>query len=88
MREYLDIAKRVLREFIEIGFLILLALILIHLLLGASSVGYVTEVADNVAKFATAITAPGLIGIAIILVLVYIIAPRWNEKQSGRPRAR
>jgi hypothetical protein len=88
MREYLDLAKRWLREFIEIGFLILLALLVMHFLLGASSVGYVTEVADNVTKFAAAAGAPGLIGIAIIVTLAYLIAPRWREKQNGRSRAR
>jgi hypothetical protein len=86
MRQYLDLAKRWLREFIEIGFLILLALLLAHFLLGASSVGYVTEVADNVTKFATAAGAPGLIGVAIIITLVYLIAPRWRE--NGRSRGR
>jgi len=86
MREYVDIAKRMLREFIEIGFLILLALVLIHLLLGPTSGTYVTQVADNVAKFVAAVGAPGVIGIAIILTLVYLIAPRWRE--GGRSRSR
>jgi nitrate reductase gamma subunit len=84
MRAHIDTAKRILREFIEFGFLILLALILIHLILGPSSGSYVTQVADNVAKFVAAITAPGLIGIAIILTLVYLIAPRWRDTDDRR----
>jgi len=78
MLDFLENAKRYLREFVEIGFLILLAIILVHLILGPASGGFVTGVADNVAKFVTAITAPGLIGIAIIIALVYLIAPRWR----------
>lgn len=78
MMNFLENAKRYLREFIEIGFLLLLALLLVHLLLGPGSGSYVNSVADNVAKFVAAITAPGLIGIAIIITLVYLIAPRWR----------
>lgn len=78
MLNFLGNAKRYLREFVEIGFLALLALILIFLILGPASGTFVTSVADNVAKFVTAITAPGLIGIAIIVAIIYIIAPRWR----------
>ena len=78
MLNFLESSKRYLREFVEIGFLALLAIILVHLILGAGSGAFVTGVADNVAKFVTAITAPGLIGIAIIIAIVYLIAPRWR----------
>jgi len=78
MLNFLENAKRYLREFVEIGFLALLALILIYLILGQSSGPFVTSVADNVAKFVAAITAPGLIGIAIIVTIIYLIAPRWR----------
>jgi len=78
MLNFLESSKRYLREFVEIGFLALLALILVHLILGAGSGEFVTGVADNVAKFVAAITAPALIGIAIIIAIVYLIAPRWR----------
>jgi hypothetical protein len=78
MLNFLENAKRYLREFVEIGFLALMALILIYLILGQSSGPFVASVADNVAKFVTAITAPGLIGIAIIVTIIYVIAPRWR----------
>jgi hypothetical protein len=78
MLDFLDNAKRFLREFVEIGFLLLLAIILVFLILGPSSGGFVTSVADNVTKFVAAVTAPGLIGIAIVVTLVYLIAPRWR----------
>ena len=47
------------REFVEIGFLALLAIILVYLMLGQASGSFVTGVADNLAKFVAAITAPG-----------------------------
>lgn len=78
MLNFLENTKRYLREFVEIGFLALLALILIYLILGQDSGSFVTSVADNVAKFIAAITAPGLIGIAIIVAIIYVIAPRWR----------
>ena len=78
MLNFLEISKRYLREFVEIGFLALLAIILVHLIVGPGSGDFVTGVADNVAKFVTAITAPGLIGIAIIVAIVHLIAPRWR----------
>jgi hypothetical protein len=78
MLNFIENTKRYLREFVEIGFLALLALILIYLILGQSSGAFVVSVADNVAKFVAAITAPGLIGIAIILAIIYLVAPRWR----------
>ncbi len=78
MLNFLESSKRYLREFVEIGFLALLAIILVHLILGAGSGEFVAGVADNVTKFVATITAPGLIGIAIIIAIVYLIAPRWR----------
>jgi hypothetical protein len=78
MLNFIENTKRYLREFVEIGFLALLALILIYLILGQSSGPFVVSVADNVAKFVAAITAPGLIGVAIILAIVYLVALRWR----------
>lgn len=78
MLGFLESSKRYLREFVEIGFLALLAIILVSLILGQESGSFVTGVADNVARFVAAITAPGLIGIAIIIAIVYLIAPRWR----------
>jgi hypothetical protein len=87
MLEFIDNAKRYLRHFVELGFLVLLALILIYLILGDSSGDFVKSVADNVAKFTAAVTAPGLIGIAIVIGLVYVIAPRWTETGENPPRS-
>jgi nitrate reductase gamma subunit len=68
-------AKRTLWAFVELAFLAVLAIILIHLLLGESAGGYVTSVADNVMKFATAASS-GLIGVVIVLAIVYLVLRR------------
>ena len=78
MLSFLENSKRYLREFVEIGFLAVLAIILVYLILGQDSGAFVSGVADNVAKFVTAVTAPAVIGIAIIAAMVYLLAPRWR----------
>jgi hypothetical protein len=75
MWKFVNSAKRWLWSFVELAFLVLLALILISLLLGQAAGPYVISVADNVAKFATA-TSSGLIGIVIVLALIYLAAKR------------
>lgn len=68
-------AKRALWAFVELAFLAILAIILIHLLLGEGAGGYVTSVADNVTKFATAASS-GLIGVVIVLAIIYLVLRR------------
>ena len=58
------------------GFLAVLSVILIYLILGANSGVFVSGVAENVVKFASAIPEQSLIGIAIVLALVFLIARR------------
>lgn len=75
MIESLEKAKRYLWAFVELGFVAVLAIILIYLLLGQSSGEYVVSVAGNVAKFANEASA-SLIGIGIILAIIYLITQR------------
>jgi hypothetical protein len=72
MLDYLHKAKQYLWAFVELGFLV----ILIYLILGANSGVFVSGVAENVVKFAGAIPEQSLIGIAIVLALVFLIARR------------
>lgn len=58
MWKFVAEARRVLWTFVELGFLAVLAIILIHLLLGEGAGSYVTSVSDNVTKFATSDTWP------------------------------
>jgi len=74
---YLEKAKQYLWAFVEVGFLTVLSVILIYLILGPDSSGvFVSGVADNVLKFAGAIPAQSLVGLAIVLTLVMLIARR------------
>ena len=76
MLDYLQRAKQYLWVFVEIGFLTVLSVILIYLILGSSSGVFVAGVADNVVKFAAAIPAQSLVGLAIVLALVFLITNR------------
>ena len=75
MWKFVATAKQALWAFVELAFLVLLAIILVHLLLGQAAGPYVESVADNVTKFATA-TSSGLIGVVILLALIYLASKR------------
>jgi riboflavin transporter FmnP len=74
--EHLQKAKQYLWAFVEIGFLSILAIILVYLILGPNSGVFVSTVADNVLKFANAIPAQSLVGLAIVLALTILLAGR------------
>jgi hypothetical protein len=76
MLDYLQKAKQYLWAFVEIGFLTVLAVMLLYLILGANSGVFVSGVADNVMKFAAAMPSQTLVGLAIVLALVFLIANR------------
>jgi nitrate reductase gamma subunit len=76
MLDYLQKAKQYLWAFVEVGFLTILSIVLIYLILGANSGVFVSAVADNVLKFAAAIPAQSLVGLAIVLALILLITNR------------
>jgi len=77
MLDYLQKAKQYLWIFVEIGFLTVISIILIYLILGPDSSGvFVSGVADNVLKFAAAIPAQSLVGLALVLALVVLLTNR------------
>jgi hypothetical protein len=76
MVDIIDKTRRVLWALIEIAFLLLLALILTHLILGENAGGYVQSVVDNVMKFASGIPTQSLVGLAVVGLLIYVIAQR------------
>ena len=76
MMEFLEKTRRLLWLFVELGFLAVLSLILIHLLLGDGSGGYVNSVAENVMKFASGVGTSSLIGIGVILAIIYLLMQR------------
>lgn len=76
MMKYLDQSKQLLWAFVEIGFLVVLAAVLIFLVMGSGSGPFITGVADNVMKFANGMQPQALVGIAIVLALIYLITNR------------
>ncbi len=76
MLDYLHKAKEYLWAFVELGFLAVLTVMLIYLIMGQDSGVFVSGVADNVLKFAAAIPAQSLVGIAIVLALVFLVTRR------------
>jgi hypothetical protein len=77
MLDYLQKAKQYLWVFVEIGFLTVVSVILIYLILGPDSSGiFVSGVANNVLKFAAAVPAQSLVGLALVLALVVLLANR------------
>jgi len=77
MLDYLQKAKQYLWIFVEISFLTVISVILIYLILGPDSSGvFVSGVADNVLKFAAAIPAQSLVGLALVLALVVLLTNR------------
>ena len=76
MLDYLQKAKDYLWAFVELGFLAVLAVMLIYLIMGQDSGVFVSGVADNVLKFAAAIPAQSLVGLAIVLALVFMLSKR------------
>lgn len=76
MMDFLEKTRRFLWLFVELGFLTVLSLILIHLILGENSGGFVQSVAGNVMTFAGEVPTPSLIGIGAILAIVYLVMQR------------
>lgn len=76
MMDFVEKTRRVLWAFVEIAFLLVLALILAYLILGANSGTYIQSVVDNVTKFAGAVPTQSLIGLAVVGLLIYMIAQK------------
>jgi len=77
MLDYLLKAKQYLWVFVEIGFLAVVSVVLIYLILGPDSSGvFVSGVANNVLKFAAGIPAQSLVGLALVLALIVLLANR------------
>ena len=77
MLDHLQKAKQYLWVFVEIGFLTVLSVILVYLILGPDSSGvFVSGVADNVLKFAAGIPAQSLVGLALVLAVIVLLANR------------
>jgi hypothetical protein len=76
MLDFLQRAKQYLWIAVEIGFVTVLAVVLIHLILGPNSGVFVTTVADNVLDFANGVEPQALVGLALVLALIVLLANR------------
>jgi hypothetical protein len=76
MLQWLETARRFLWLFVELGFLAVLAAILLFLILGENSGVFVTSVANNVKQFANDVPTPSLIGIGVIIAIIYLVMQR------------
>jgi hypothetical protein len=85
--DYMQKAKQYLWAFVEIGFLTVLSIILIYLILGDTAGVFVTGVAANVFKFAGALPAQSLVGLAIVLALVILLSNRMSRQADASERA-
>jgi hypothetical protein len=72
-------AKQILWECVELGFVTILAIMLIYLILGQGSGVFVLSVAENVTKFANGVPTQSLIGLALLLGVIYLIMNRVNR---------
>lgn len=76
MMDFLIKTKNYLWIFVELAFVALLAIMLIYLILGEHSGVFVMSVAENVTKFANAVPTPSLIGLAVLLAIIVLVAQR------------
>ena len=79
MRKFMVDAKQRLWECVELGFVTILAIMLIYLILGQGSGVFVLSVAENVTKFANGVPTQSLIGLALVLGIIYPIMNRMRR---------
>src|SRR6478672_4116226 len=77
-------AKMILWECVELGFVGILAIMLIYLILGQGSGVFVTSVAENVTKFASGVPTQSLIGLALVLGVIYLMMNRLNRTRWSK----
>jgi hypothetical protein len=84
MIRYLDKARHYLWRFIEVAFLIVLLSVLIHLVLGTSSGGFIQGVYDNLVAFGNAVPGATLIGVGALMLLVWYIQQRMEAEREKK----
>jgi hypothetical protein len=86
MIRYLDKARRYLWTFIEVAFLVVLLSVLIHLVLGPSSGGFIQGVYDNLVAFGNAVPGATLIGVGALMLLVWYIQQRMRMEEIEKEK--
>jgi hypothetical protein len=86
MIRYLEKARRYLWTFIEVAFLIVVLSVLIHLVLGPSSGGFIQGVYDNLVAFGNAVPGATLLGVGALMLLVWYIQQRMHVDEIEREK--
>jgi hypothetical protein len=79
MDRYLEIARHYLWMLAEIAFLVVLVSVLLHLMLGQYSGGFIKGVYDNLVAFGRDVPAATLLGVGALMLLVWYIQQRMRE---------
>jgi hypothetical protein len=82
MIRYLEKSRRYLWLFIEVAFLVVVLSVLIHVVLGPSSGGFVKDVYDNLVAFGNAVPGATLLGVGALMLLVWYIQQRMNAEKK------
>ena len=82
MLKFLNNARRYLWILSEVGFLIVLLSVLIHIVLGPSSGGFVQGVYDNLIAFGNAVPSATLLGVAAMMLLVWYIQQHLSPEKE------
>jgi hypothetical protein len=78
---YLDTARRYLWLAAELAFLIVLVSVLLHLMLGQHSGGFVKGVYDNLVAMGRDVPGATLLGVAALMLLVWYIQQRLKPEK-------
>jgi hypothetical protein len=78
---YLEKARRYLWILAEVAFLIVLVSVLLHLMLGQYSGGFVKGVYDNLVAFGRDVPAATLLGVGALMLLVWYIQQRMTPEK-------
>ena len=78
---YLDLARRYLWLAIELAFLVVLVSVLLHLMLGQYSGGFVKGVYDNLVAMGRDVPGATLIGVGALMLLVWYIQQRLTPEK-------
>ncbi len=91
MLEFIAKANRYMWEFVEFAFVSVLGIMLVYLVLGKDSGGFVLSVAGNVIKFTNDVPSGNLAAFGIVGALLYwfthknLIAADKKPSRTGRP---
>lgn len=79
--KYLDTARRYLWLAAELAFLIVLVSVLLHLMLGQYSGGFVKGVYDNLVAMGRDVPGATLLGVGALMLLVWYIQQRLKPEK-------